>query len=364
MNANTPVYGKPNPTGMPALPGRLLVIDDNKVMRLLLSRGLEQQGHSVTMAESGRRGLELLRAERFDIVLLDIEMPEMNGYQVLEVLRSDVALREIPVIITSSLDEIDGVARCIAMGAEDYLFKPLNPILLHARINSSLEKKRLRDQRRELIRKFAASEVADDLLAKGFSLGGQTIQATVLFSDIRSFTTITESQPAPDTIELLNNYYSLMFEAINGRGGMVNQMLGDGIMALFGTPAPLDNPSESAVFAALEMIELIDLFNQQRAALDRAQIRIGVGIATGQVIAGYTGTMQRATYTCVGDAVNLAARLEGYTKTVGQPILINEVARLALGEDIRVEECGPVELKGKTQPVNVFIVPAGQAVNR
>ena len=314
------------------------------------------------MVESGQRGLELLRAEPFEIVLLDIEMPGMNGYQVLEAIHGDVSLREIPVIMTSSLDEIDAVARCIEMGAEDYLFKPLNPILLRARIISSLEKKRLRDQQREFIRKFATSEVADDLMEKGFSLRGQTLQATVLFSDIRSFTTITEAQPAADTIELLNDYYSLMFEAIRGRGGMVNQMLGDGIMALFGTPTPLENSSRAAVYAALEMIEMIELFNQQQASQKRAQIRIGVGIATGEVIAGYTGTMQRATYTCVGDAVNLAARLEAYTKIVGQPILINELARQSLGEEIRVEEYGPVELKGKTQTVNVYIVPAGQVV--
>jgi class 3 adenylate cyclase len=162
---------------------------------------------------------------------------------------------------------------------------------------------------------------------------------------------------------LLNNYYSLMFEAINGRGGVVNQMLGDGIMALFGAPAPLENPGESAVFAALEMIELIDEFNQQQAAMDRAQIRIGIGIATGEVIAGYTGTMQRATYTCVGDTVNLAARLEAYTKTVGRPILIDGTTRQTLGEDIMVEECGPVELKGKSQAAHVFIVPVGQKLN-
>jgi len=360
MSVSGQRHNAPNAPGQSTLlPGRLLIIDDNKVMRLLLARGLEQQGHSVTMAESGKCGLELMRAERFDIVLLDIEMPEMDGYQVLEAIRGDRALREIPVIITSSMDEIDGVARCIGMGAEDYLFKPLNPILLNARISSSLEKKRLRDEQRELIRMFAASEVADDLLAKGFSLGGQTIQATVLFSDIRAFTTLTEALPASDVIELLNNYYSLMFEAINGRGGVVNQMLGDGIMALFGAPVPLDNPAESSVFAALEMIELIDEFNQQQVALDRAQIKIGVGIATGQVIAGYTGTMQRATYTCVGDTVNLAARLEAYTKTVGQPILIDGSTRQALGKDIQVEECGLVELKGKSQAAHVFIVSVG-----
>jgi class 3 adenylate cyclase len=331
-------------------------------MRLLLARGLEQQGHSVVMAENGRSGLELLRGERFDLVLLDIEMPEMNGFQVLEVVHGDPALREIPVIMTSSLDEVDAVARCIEMGAEDYLFKPLNPTLLRARIVSSLEKKRLRDQQREFIRKFATSEVADDLLEKGFTLGGRTIQATVLFSDIRGFTSITESQPASATIELLNDYYSLMFEAITARGGMVNQMVGDGIMALFGALAELDNAPGCAVRAALEMIEMIELFNQQQASQGRAQIRIGVGIATGEVIAGYTGTMQRATYTCVGDAVNLAARLESYTKTVGQPILVDDVTRQAMGGGILAEECGPVELKGKAQPVQVYIVPAGQRV--
>jgi adenylate cyclase len=358
MNAN-PAYGS-----MPGGPGRLLVIDDNKVMRLLLARGLEQQGHCVVMAASGPQGLELLKGERFDLVLLDIQMPEMDGYQVLEQITKTPSLRDIPVIITSSLDEMDGVARCVGMGAEDYLTKPLNPILLRARINASLEKKRLRDQQRELIRKFAASEVADDLLAKGFTLGGQTIQATVLFSDIRSFTTITESQPASDTIEMLNDYYSLMFEAISERGGMVNQMLGDGIMALFGTPIALENSCESAVFAAMEMIEMIDLFSQQQAAVGKPQIRIGVGIATGQVIAGYTGTMQRATYTCVGDTVNLAARLEAHTKAVGQSILINEATRQALGEDILVEDCGPIEIRGKMQTENVFIVPAGQTISR
>jgi adenylate cyclase len=358
MRANLPTAAGP------IAPGRLLIIDDNKVMRLLLTRGLEQQGHSVATAENGRHGLEMLRAERFDLVLLDIQMPEMDGLQVLEHITGDLHLREIPVIMISSLDEVDGVARCIQMGAEDYLFKPPNPILLRARIISSLEKKRLRDQQRELFRKFATREVADDLLAKGFSLGGQSVQATVLFSDIRSFTTITESQPPSVTIELLNDYYSLMFEAINGRGGVVNQIVGDGIMALFGAPAPVENHAQSAVLSALEMIEMINLFNLQQAAMDRVQIRIGVGIATGQVIAGYTGTMHRATYTCVGDAVNLAARLETHTKTVGLPILIDENTRVALSEALRVEDCGPVDLKGKNQTVRVYSVPEGQGLNR
>ncbi len=347
-----------NPIG----PGRLLVVDDNKVYRLLLARGLEQQGHTVAMAENGRRALEMLHTDHFDIILLDIQMPEMNGYQVLEHLAGDKTLRDIPVIITSSLDEIDGIARCIEMGAEDYLFKPLNPVLLRARINASLEKKRLRDQQRELIRRFATSQVADDLLARGFSLGGQAVIATVMFSDIRSFTTIAESQPPAETIELLNNYYSLMFEAIDGHGGVVNQMVGDGLMAIFGAPTPLENPAEAAVIAALEMIEMIELFNMQQAMQNRPQIRIGIGIATGPVIAGYTGTMQRATYTCVGDTVNLAARLESHTKDVMKPILIEETTRQSLGDHISIEECGPADLKGKSQRLIVYSVTTGQSV--
>src|SRR5512138_1399694 len=145
----------------PSIRGRLLVIDDNKVNRLLLARSLEQQGHNITLAESGRKGLELLRIHNFDLVLLDIQMPEMDGYQVLSQIMSDIQLRSIPVIVTSAVEELDSVAKCIEMGAEDYLTKPLNAILLRARINSSLEKKHLRDQQQELIRKFATSEVAD-----------------------------------------------------------------------------------------------------------------------------------------------------------------------------------------------------------
>ncbi len=364
MAARQTPLGRAAFTGSYIGPGRLLVVDDNKVYRLLLARGLEQQGHSVAMAENGRRALEMLRSERFDIVLLDIQMPEMDGYQVLEQLTGDINLREIPVIMTSSLDEVDGVARCIEMGAEDYLFKPLNPVLLRARINASLEKKRLRDQQRDLIRKFATSEVADELLEKGFSLGGRYVDATVMFSDIRSFTTIAESQPAADTIELLNDYYSLMFEAINHQGGIVNQMVGDGLMAIFGAPLPQEGRCQAAVLAALEMIEMIELFNQQQALRNKAQIRIGIGIASGPVIAGYTGTMRRATYTCVGDTVNRAARLEAHTKVVMKPILIEENTRQGLESSIRVEPCGPVELKGKIQTVNVYSIPVDQPVER
>ena len=340
--------------------GHLLVVDDNKVNRLLLGRNLEQQGHSVAFAENGQQALDRLRAESFDLVLLDILMPELDGYQVLERLTKDPELRDIPVIMTSSMDELDSVVKCIEMGAEDYLSKPPNPVLLKARIGASLEKKWLRDQQRELIRKFATAEVAEELLTTGFELGGKYVDATVMFSDIRSFTSIAEAQSPADTIELLNDYYTLMFEAIGGHGGVVNQMVGDGLMAVFGAPVPSADHAERAVLSALEMLEMVGMFNAERSARQKVQIQIGVGIASGRVIAGFTGTQNRATYTCVGDAVNLAARLEAYTKQAGRPILIDAPTRAGLGPDLQVEDLGQAELKGKQQTVHVFAVTPGQ----
>ncbi len=339
-------------------PARLLVADDNKVNRLLLGRSLELQGHSVAMAENGRVALEMLRRERFDLVLLDMEMPEMTGFEVLEALAADTQLRDVPVIVTSSLEGIDHIVRCIELGAEDYLPKPVNPVLLKARLGASLEKKRLRDQQKEMVRRFATTAVAADLDASGFALGGKRVHGSVMFSDIRGFTSLVESQPPEETIELLNTYYTLMFDAISGQGGVVNQMVGDGLMAIFGAPLPLPDPASAAVNAAREMIEMVQMLGVERVAQGKPEIRIGIGIATGDMVAGYTGTQDRATYTCVGDTVNLAARLEGHTKVAGEMILIDAATRAALGEKVPVAALGPVEIRGKAEPVEVFAVKA------
>lgn len=337
-------------------PGRLLVVDDNRVNRILLARGLESQGHRVETAENGKQALEKLRTDSFDLVLLDIEMPEMNGYQVLETCLQDPELRDIPIIMTSSLDELDSVVKCIELGAEDYLNKPVNPVLLRARVNASLEKKRLRDEQRKLFRTFATKEVADELLKTGFSLGGKYVHASVMFSDIRDFTSIGEMQDPGTTIDLLNNYFALMIEAVVGNHGTVNQFEGDGLMAIFGAPIQLDGHRAHAVRAALEMVEMLKAFNSQQAMENKVQIKIGIGIASGRVIAGYTGTQHRATYTCVGDTVNLAARIQSHTKVVDRPILIDQYTYESLPAGIKSEALGPMLFKGKQQPINIFAV--------
>jgi class 3 adenylate cyclase len=316
---------------------------------LLLTRALEQQGHYVSNAENGRVAMDMLRSQRFDVLLLDIDMPEMNGFEVLEALLTDNQLRDIPVIMTSASDELDRVVKCIEMGAEDYLVKPLNPIFLRARVNASLEKKRLRDEQRKLFHTFATPEVAEQLLREGFSLGGKYVTASVMFADIRSFTSLSEHQDPAATIEMLNDYFAL-------NHGTVNQMEGDGFMAIFGAPVQQENHRAHAVNAALKMIDLLKAFNAQRAVQKKSAIQIGIGIASGSVIAGYTGTQHRATYTCVGDAVNVAARIEDHTKITGNPILIDQYTSEGLEKNVRIEALGPVMFKGKQQPIHVFAV--------
>ena len=337
---------------------RLLIVDDNKVNRLLLSRSVELLGHRIALAENGRIALDKLRKEPFDLLLLDIEMPELDGFAVLEQLKVDPKLRDVPVIVTSSVEGLDNIIRCIELGAEDYLPKPVNQVLLKARIGAGLEKKRLRDQQKALVQRFATSEVAEDLLQSGFALGGKRVHASVMFSDIRDFTALVESQGPEETIELLNTYYTLMFDAIGSHGGVVNQMIGDGLMALFGAPHPLDACAVSAVTAALEMFELIRQLNLDRSAAKKPPIRIGVGIATGDVVAGYTGTQQRATYTCIGDPVNLAARLETHTKVAGCGLLIDDATQCALNGSVPTQALGEVPFKGKGAVVDIFAVVA------
>ena len=336
--------------------GHILVVDDHRTTRMKLSLGLKQQGHTVAEAENGREALEKLRADPFDLVLLDIMMPELDGYQVLEQMKADGALRDVPVIVISAQDELESMVRGIELGAEDYLPKSFNPVLLRARIGACLEKKRLRDQQRKIFHTFTTRDIADELMANGFTLGGKTINATVLFADICSFTAYAEQHDATEVLDFLNEYFAAMFDPISGHGGIVNQIIGDGLMALFGTVNQKADPCEEAVLAAIEMMAVLEKLNQTRLLGGKTQINIGVGIASGTVMAGYAGTQHRATYTCVGDAVNLAARIESYTREVNRPILIDSHTRACLPDTITVDSLGKTIFKGKTVPVQIYSV--------
>ena len=335
---------------------KVLIVDDEPFNVDYLEQELEDLNYDILTAVNGQDALDKIQSERPDLVLLDIMMPIMDGFAVLSRLKADAVLRDIPVIVISAANDLESVVKGIQQGAEDYLPKPFEPTLLHARISASLEKKSLRDQHRQLLHTFATEEVAEELMKNGFSLGGRNLEASIMFADIRSFTTYTEKHEAADVVELLNSYFATMFKPISSHGGIVNQIIGDGLMALFGTLGKRNDNRTQAVLTAIEMVNMLKGFNQERAAENKAPITIGIGIASGTVMAGYAGTQHRATYTCVGDTVNLAARIESHTKIVGCPILIDSETRASLPESISVDPVGEVVFKGKTIPVQIYSV--------
>lgn len=338
---------------------KILIVDDEPFNVDYLEQELAELNYETISAQNGREALEKIRAECPDLVLLDIMMPIMDGFTVLERVKADISMRDTPIIVISAVNDLTSVVRGIQSGAEDYLPKPFEPILLQARITASLEKKSLRDQQRKLLHTFASKEVADLLMADGFTLGGKRIDASIMFTDIRSFTTLSEKSDPADTIEMLNSYFAAIFEPISRHGGIVNQIIGDGLMALYGIVRRNEDHRLLAVNAAIGILEALQNFNEARAAAGRLPIRIGVGIASGSVIAGYAGTQHRATYTCVGDTVNLAARIEAHTKVVGRPILIDSSTQQGLPPEIATEPLGPVLFKGKTVPNEIYAVETG-----
>jgi adenylate cyclase len=317
-------------------PSRLLVVDDNKVNRLLLCRSLELMGHEVASCDNGRTALEMLRSERFDLLLLDLAMPEVDGFSLLEKRVTDAVLSEVPVIVTSALEGVAGVARCIELGADDFLHKPLNQTLLKARVESSLERKHLRDRERELVARLVPPHQRTTQ-ARGHVPGGRNVEATMLVARVNGF-----GVPAPDaaeTIELLDNWRTLMLDAIDGHGGLIAQLAGDAISAVFGVSdasagerAPL-----AAVETATEMLKLVTLFNLERSSAGKAGIVAGIGIASGEVCVGEAGMPQRTVNACVGIPTQRAAWLQTCATQSRESVLLDAETQGALSGRMATE---------------------------
>jgi len=338
--------------------GRILVVDDNRLNRIKLARNLEQQGHVVSLAENGVEALEKLGEDPFDLILLDILMPEMDGFQVLERMNEDSELRAIPVIVISAVEEMDSVIRCIEMGAEDHLPKPYDPVLLNARIGASLEKKRLRDEVMNQLKfisdifgKYVPESVAKQIVAGGAALEPKQVLATILFTDIESFTTLAESIPPKQVVQTLNEYFPAVIEPITRYGGVVNQFQGDAMLVTFNVPLEDSAHADNAVKAAIEI---------QQASNSRtfagSPLRTRIGINSGEVIAGNIGAGDRFNYTVHGDAVNLAARLEQLNKKYKTRILMSESTVDLLSDKDNIEPLGEVEIRGKTQSIRIFTI--------
>jgi adenylate cyclase len=348
--------------------GRVLVVDDDPLNRMLLTRSLEHEGHRVGSAATGQEALEILRENPFDVVLLDIVMPELDGVAVLERLKRDPVLQHVPVIMISAVDELDSVVRCIELGAEDYLPKPFNPVLLRARINAALAKKRLHEVERERVRevfsRFVPEHIVDDVLERtdeDLRLGGSRGVGTVMFTDIRGFTAFTETTQPDRVIDLLNEYFGEMIDAIFDHGGTLVGYLGDGLLAVFGAPIPLDDHADRALAAAREMLTArLPRFNRRVRERTLANgFEMGIGLNSGPFTAGNVGSARRLEYTVYGDTVNTASRIEGMTKATGQSVLISDSTRLALlRPPSDLVYVGEFDLRGKQSSIRLWTFPA------
>jgi adenylate cyclase len=337
--------------------GRILVVDDDPLNRKLLAKSLERDGHEVHVAAGGAECLATLATTPVDVVLLDILMPDLDGFQVLERIKDDPELRHIPVVMISGLEDIESVVRCIEMGAEDFLPKPFDPVILRARVNAGLDRMRLhqleRDRVRDVFARFLPETVVDEVLARSggeLRLGAERMVGTVMFTDLRSFTTFAETTPAERVIEVLNRYLGDMGGAVLDHGGTLVDYMGDGIMAAFGAPIPTDDHADRAIAAAREMVrERLPEFNRWLVAEGLCDgFGMGIGLNTGPVMSGNVGSERRLEYTVIGDTVNTASRIEALTKEVPFPVLVADETRAAMrstSEDlVYVDE---FEIRGK-----------------
>ncbi|MBW1941872.1 MAG: response regulator [Deltaproteobacteria bacterium] len=357
--------------------GSLLVVDDNEMNRDLLARHIERQGHTVTVAANGRQALEIIKTHSFHLVLLDIMMPEMNGYQVLQHLKENDNWRDIPVIMISALDEMDSVVRCIEMGAEDYLPKPFNPILLRARISSCLEKKRLRDleaeQKRRLIElnkalevrnrfiratfgRYLSDEIVNSILEtpEGVKLGGEKRKVTIMMTDLRGFTVLSERLKPEQVVQMLNSYFEVMVDVVLQYNGTINEIIGDALLVIFGAPQEMSDRAQLAIACAIEMQNAMSKVNEKNRAQGLPELEMGIGLNETEVIVGNIGSSKRSKYAVVGSGVNMTSRIESYS--VGGQILISESVYREAVEILRIDARRDVLPKGVETPLRIYEV--------
>jgi adenylate cyclase len=348
------------------VPATILIADDDGVNRKLLRRLLEQEGHVVRAATDGREALELFSEEASDVVLLDIVMPELDGVSVLEQLKSMPGAEHVPVIMISAVDETESVVRCIEIGADDYLSKPFNPVILRARINAGLAKKRLRDLERarvhDVFSRFLPEHVVEDVLARtddDLRLGGVQSTGTVMFTDLRGFTSFSESRPPALVIGALNRYFDETSDAILEHGGTLVAYRGDGFLAVFGAPIEVEDHADRALATAREMLDVrLPRFNAWLRENGLGEdVRMGIGLNSGPFMSGNVGSLRRLEYTVHGDTVNTASRIEGMTKTVGGPLLLAESTRRALlRPPDGLRHVGGFEVRGRDSTISLWTV--------
>lgn len=344
--------------------GRILVVDDNESNRDLLERRLVHEGHTVVTVDSGRKALDRLRSEEFDLVLLDLVMPDMNGLEALQEMKADERLHAIPVIMISGLSENEAVMRCIEAGAEDYLPKPFNIVLLRARINASLERTRWRQREQRYLAELRIEKEKSEALLRNIlpapivrrlSAGETTIAdgfpaVSILFADLVGFTPIAAQMTPERLVDRLNDIVTSFDELALRLGVEKIKTIGDAYMAVAGLPEPRDDHADAIARFAMAIVGAL----AENDIIDGAPaFQLRVGIHTGPVVAGIIGH-HKFIYDVWGDTVNVASRLE--SSSMPGRIQVSESTRHALADRYRFESRGMVDLKGRGPTPSFFLL--------
>jgi adenylate cyclase len=344
---------------------RILAVDDNKQNLSLLEKALKAAGYEVFTAEDGHTALELIDSAGPDLVLLDVMMPGISGYEVCQQIRANEATCLLPVVMLTALTDVTDRIRGIESGADDFLSKPVNREELLTRVKSLLRIKALHDEvetknhlLRNLFGRYVSAEVAAEIVAdpgRHLRLGGDKREVTVLFGDLRGFTPLAEQLDPQDVVDILNSYLKLVIDAVFEFRGTLDKFRGDGFMAFFGAPIAREDDPLSAVRCALAIQER--LARLAFVKFPEVRLHMGVGINTGIVIAGNIGSERRTDYTVIGNEVNTAQRFESNAGP-GQ-ILITGNTYERVKHAVQVRELGRLRVAGKQEGVEAYDVLSG-----
>jgi adenylate cyclase len=349
---------------------RILVVDDTPANIQTVVAILKGQGYQLSVATNGKQALDVVEKIRPDLILLDVMMPEMDGFETCRRIKSAEAWREIPIIFLTAKTETADLVKGFEMGAVDYVGKPFNAHELLARVNTHLTVDQLRRslaaknvelaRAHELVRRafgrYVSEEVAESLLRapEALALGGEERDTTILMSDLRGFTALASRMTPREVIELLNLYLETMVDVIGRYEGTIDEIIGDAILVIFGAPLACTDHAAKAVACGLAMQLAMADVNHRLMARDVAHLEMGIGIHTGPVIVGNIGSLRRTKYAAVGSNVNLAGRVESFT--TGGQVLITEDTRVRIEAPLRIDGQFQVEPKGATKSLRLFEV--------
>jgi adenylate cyclase len=341
---------------------RILVVDDEADNRELLRFCLDWAGYQVTTARNGREALQEVERELPDLILLDVMMPGLNGYQVCAKLKEDKATQFIPIVMITALQGTEDRVKGIEAGADDFLSKPFDEHELMARVKSLLRIKGLHDElerKNELLfrimNRYVTEEISTMILDapdRYLRLGGESRVVTVLFADIRGFTEFAGIHSAKRVVEILNGFFSELTRVIFGYKGTFDKYIGDAVMAFYGAPVSYEDDVIRALQTALEMQQVFEQMKEKWGSEELISLALGVGLNTGEAVVGNIGSEKVMDYTVIGDTVNVARRLQEIAGP-GQ-ILISQSTYWQVKDQAIVEELHPMLLEGKLEPSAIY----------